>query len=83
MTELPPLPQVIPNDGRAFYDDNHSMRYTADQMRSYALAAVEAEREACAKLCAELPRKDPNGPWFNDDMSAAAYECAAAIRNRG
>jgi hypothetical protein len=43
--------------------------------------AVEAERERCAKLCEELPSKDPEGPWFNHDMSAGALECAAAIRS--
>ena len=43
-------------------------------------AATKAERERCAKLCENLPVDDPEGLWFNDDMTMAARECAAAIR---
>ncbi len=43
-------------------------------------AATRAERERCAELCDALPANDPKGGWFNDDMSAGALECAAAIR---
>jgi hypothetical protein len=55
--------------------------FTSDQLRQAVQEAVEAERERCAKLCEELPSKDPEGPWFNHDMSAGALECAAAIRS--
>ena len=53
---------------------------TADFVRAAWEAATQAERERCAKLCDALPANDPKGGWFNDDMSAGAYECAAAIR---
>ncbi len=43
MTNPQPLPELPePAHSREAPD------YTADQMRAYALAAVEAEREACA-----------------------------------
>ena len=41
-------------------------------------AGVEAEREACAKMCeAQIDR------WMDDRARYAASECAAAIRQRG
>ena len=41
-------------------------------------AGVEAEREACAKVCeAQIDR------WMDDRARYAASECAAAIRQRG
>lgn len=43
-------------------------------------AATKAERERCAALCDSMPENDPKGPWFNDDMSLGARECAEAIR---
>jgi hypothetical protein len=54
---LPPLPES--DLGLAFFDEGgmqemSGVGYTADQMHSYALAAVEAERDrqdACASLC--------------------------------
>lgn len=45
-------------------------------------ASAKAEREACAKVCETLPADDPTGPWFNDDMTMAAIDCANAIRAR-
>jgi len=35
--------------------------------------------EDCAKTCQDLPSTDPDGPWFNDDMTAGAMECEQAI----
>jgi hypothetical protein len=52
---------------------------TVDQetlMRMIA-QAVEAEREACAKVCEDL-----HWPWRMGD-SSGPKECAAAIRARG
>lgn len=72
---LPPLPEPKGYDSPGGSLEEMAS-YSADQMRAYALA----ERERCAKLCDDLPAKDANGPWFNDDMSAGAYACAAAIR---
>ena len=41
-------------------------------------AGVEAEREACAKVCeAQIDR------WMDDRTRYAASECAEAIRQRG
>ena len=57
-------------------DKPHQPHYIAAMVRK----AVEAERERCAALCDSLPESDPKGAWFNDEMSAGARECAAAIR---
>ena len=48
-----------------------------DAMRTYAAAAVRAEREECAKLCEARFVGDLN----REDMEAR--RCAAAIRARG
>lgn len=92
--ELPPLPDPMDYcyewDGawgtRKFSASQYNGRgpdrsvaiFTADQMRAYALAAVEAEREACARLCEEKAScaKNLNG-------AAHADACADAIRSRG
>ena len=58
-------------------DKPHQPHYIAAMVRK----AVEAERERCASICDDLPVNDPKGPWFNDDMSLGARECAAAIRD--
>lgn len=49
----------------------------AASVRSYALAAVEAERERCAKLCEVVAASQAD--WLN----GPALDCAAAIRNQG
>jgi len=53
--KLPPLP--APHNTHCFDDDTQEdvWSYSADQMRSYARAAILAEREACAKLCEATP----------------------------
>jgi len=48
--------------------------YTADAIR----AAVEAEREACAKVCEMQAER-----WKDDRARYTANECASAIRARG
>ena len=48
-----------------------------DAMRTYAAAAVRAEREACAQVCEARFVGDLN----REDMEAR--RCAAAIRARG
>lgn len=45
--------------------------YTAEQMKAYAAKAVEAEREACAKIVEETKWSN----WFQTD-------CVCAIRAR-
>jgi hypothetical protein len=51
--------------------------YTAAQMKAYAAKAVEAEREACEKVC-EIVWDSRAGL-----ESGTAFECAQAIRARG
>ena len=48
-----------------------------DAMRTYAAAAVRAEREACAQVCEARFM----GDMTREDMEAR--RCAAAIRARG
>lgn len=64
-------------DGGGPYEEQTS--YTADQRREYARKAVEAEREACAKVCDTVQAKNEDkGMWMWE-----ARDCAAAIRARG
>lgn len=64
MNDLPPLPELaIPSPFGGLYN--------AYQMREYARAAVEAEREACAQECDALA-----------SVEGIAQRCAAAIRAR-
>jgi len=67
-------------------DDDDTLCYRSE-LEAAVKAAVEAEREACAKLC-ETEMRD----WYaSQDKSAqskimlytAVYDCAAAIRARG
>lgn len=52
--------------------------YTASTVRSLIAAAVERERELCAKVCdGQIER------WTDDRARYCASECAAAIRSRG
>ena len=61
-------------------------RYTADQMRAYALAevsrAVQAEREACAKVCEKIVA-DTLRLYKGLRRSDGAESCADALRARG
>ena len=49
MTELPPLPE--PDDSYFDTYDGATVRELYEAMRSYAAAAVAAERERCARIC--------------------------------
>jgi hypothetical protein len=74
--ELPPLPTteyVLAREGDGYTPDRllAEAGYTADQMHAYAQAAIPAEREACAKVCDDMPDQDESGL------------CASAIRARG
>ena len=61
-------------------DDDDTMCY-----RSELEAAVKAEREACAKVCADYTAWGREWGQDNNHMAAeaATNECAAAIRARG
>lgn len=78
--ELPPLPEAeYILDGTASTD-----AYTAEQMRSYALQAVKAERERCAKACEAVADQYNDGVChpLTRGMFTGAMECADAIRSR-
>lgn len=54
--------------------------HTENQLREYAKAAVEAEREACARVCDDIRAKYK---WPDDDAERVATEwCAESIRAR-
>ena len=55
--------------------------WTHSQVEAYARVAVEAEREACAKVC----DAEHGACWHANAMAAAraAERCADAIRARG
>jgi hypothetical protein len=55
----------------------HGSKYYEDEaIKKAALAAASAEREACAKVCYELP-------WKDMDRIPSNLAFAAAIRARG
>jgi len=63
---------------------------TVDQetLKRMIAQAVEAEREACAKVCEKIVDRPAgyNGQWEgygNTKTHMTGYECAAAIRARG
>ena len=59
-------------------DDDDTLCYRSE-LEAAVKAAVEAEREACAKLCIEQSAR-----WHTDQRDVyVAHECAAAIRSRG
>lgn len=70
MSDLPPLPEP---EGVIIVNTQALRGFTADQMREYALAAVAAERAACARLIERYPE------WVGPK---AKEEIAAAIRAR-
>ena len=77
---LPPLPDPLVMVNRygqgASTSDGDGGVFTAAQMIAYATAAVLAEREACAKLCADRFVGDDEA---KDDECRA---CAYVIRER-
>jgi hypothetical protein len=80
MEELPELPEPTAIRMRLVDDGPEiivARAYSADQMRSYALAAVLKERERCARIAEDT---------FDGsaDRWDSACECvAAAIREKG
>ena len=52
---------------------------TQEEIERFAALVAAAEREACAKVCEELP---PLGP-YKDVQVATVSDAAAAIRARG
>ncbi len=79
---LPELPASAGN----FYPDALSNAwvpgFTADQMRAYALAAVMAEREACAKVCDAFDWPGRRHTDYIQGQNDAFDKCAQAIRSR-
>jgi len=63
-------------------DDDDTLCYRSE-LEAAVKAAVEAEREACAKVCEDI-FNDPKGNNGDDYYYTRPYlECAAAIRARG
>ena len=67
--------------------DERNRTWTQEHWTEYERSIVEAEREACAKVCEELLERPSGyqGTWegygkFKTQMTG--QECAAAIRNR-
>lgn len=56
-----------------------ALKVTIETMNDAIIAAVAAEREACAKVCEEVAA---NKTYHTGHLQEAADECAAAIRGR-
>jgi hypothetical protein len=69
--ELPPMPQAVDVTPVSW-----SNLFSADQMREYALLAVQQERERCARICDAVYADEQDEPV----CYGFAKECAAAIR---
>lgn len=91
MAELPELPEPAreAESAGAAWRNSSPDYYTADQMREYARAAIQAERERCAKVCdqisaqlkAQVPKRGAStSPTYGGVVGAA--KCAAAIRGQ-
>lgn len=52
-------------------------------MEHFAALVAAAEREACARVCENLPLEWPDQPTFAQTERATMMDCAAAIRARG
>ena len=78
---LPPLP--VPHRHGGTYESSPFSYYDADDMRSYAAAAVaqerEREREACLAACQSVMKQFPAG---NGNAYHAANRCVNAIAKR-
>jgi hypothetical protein len=76
---LAELPEpFVETDAKVRGEWGHFKLFTADQMHSYALAAIQRERERCAKLCDSVA-------WSWDEqreLAKVAHACAATIRTR-
>ena len=59
--------------------DERNRTWTQEHWTEYEQAIVQAEREACAKVCETFDQRE----MFNDEDMAVANACAAAIRARG
>jgi hypothetical protein len=64
-----PEPDVMYEAARDDYSERYA--YTADQMRSYALLAVKAERERCARIAER---------WRNTMDKSPVEQILSAIR---
>jgi hypothetical protein len=80
--QLPPLPEPFMELHREI--SPHVYAAWAEQMRTYAAAALAQEREACAKVCdavAESANKAAvAGQYLIIRNGAEARRCSAAIR---
>ena len=78
-----PLPYEIINRTNVMSGRSSDVAvYTSDQMRAYAAAAVEAEREQCALACVEAGELASQMYGDGAKCIATADLCADAIRAR-
>jgi len=75
MTDLPLLPEPELSDIALEKADANGIcpvidYYTADQMREYAKAAVKAERDACARVCADDESGRDSGGYYAEIIRA-------------
>jgi hypothetical protein len=56
---------------------------SSDDILHFAKLVAEAEREACAKLCEDLPAPDPYSDTDKSMWDVTCMDCAEAIRARG
>ena len=83
MTDLP-LPEPDLCDGCLLSEKGRYLGtcdgYTEDALRAYALAAVEAERERCAKVCDDAVQRYYSGGFA--EASGACLQLGEQIRAR-
>ncbi len=79
---LPPMPE--PEGGKLRYDHTGSLlpepSFSADQVRAYAIQAVMAERDRCAKIAASYATCGCNGKHGRCTEDDGPLSIAAAIR---
>lgn len=86
---LPPLPEPDAEMPIKWPDGKRTREplWMRDRMDSYARAAVEAEREACARACeavtANARQQDGYDGDYESGIEVGGDMCATAIRARG
>jgi hypothetical protein len=63
--------------------DERNRTWTQEHWTEYELSIAEAEREACAKLCDDLPTPERMSLENEALWELATLDCAEAIRARG
>lgn len=66
---------------QAIYE--RTRRFVSEDVQGAILELIAAEREACAKVCEELPAPDIYSDTDKSMWDVTCMDCAAAIRARG